>query len=130
MIFSATFVHTDPVLGCSTVDPIDEAWGHVEAEWSEDEPHRRFLAVCVALDQLPEAGRRYREVRDRDPRRSEEASKRIESLIALASQQLSNNRSQPATARTKRTLRWVAFLIMLILMGSVVWLSLHDSPAP
>ena len=113
------------MLGYSTVDPIDEAWGRVQTEWSEDEPHRRFIAVCVALDRLPEAGRRYREVRDRDPGRREEASRRIDSLIALATQQLSDSRSKPPEAGTKRTLRWAAFLIMLILMGSVVWLSLQ-----
>jgi hypothetical protein len=105
------------------LDPIDEAWARVEAEWGNEDAHRRFVGVCVALDRLPEAGKRYREVRENDPARQDAAMKQIDRLIALATQQLQNTRVTPAnTTEHKRTLTWAAFLIMLVLMGAGVWL--------
>lgn len=107
------------------VDPIDEAWARVEADWGDAEAHRRFVGVCVALDRLPEAGKRYREVRETDPARSEEAANQIDRLIALATQQLHDTRVRPATNEHKRTIQWVAFIIMLILMGVGAWLMMQ-----
>ncbi len=107
------------------MDPIDEAWARVEAEWGNAEAHRRFVAVCVSLDRLSEAGKHYREVRERDPLRREEASKQIDKLIALATQQLEDTRIMPAAVEHKRTLQWVAFAIMLGLMGVGAWLMMR-----
>ncbi len=107
------------------MDPIDEAWARVEAEWGNAEAHRRFVGVCVALDRLSDAGKRYREVREHDPSRSDEASKQIDGLIALATQQLQDTRATPATLEHKRTLQWVAFAIMMGLMGVGAWLMMR-----
>jgi hypothetical protein len=104
------------------VDPIDEAWARVEAEWGDPEAHRRFVGACVALECLPEAGRRYREVREKDPERSEEAERQINALIALATQQLQDTRVARPEVTHKRTLTWAAFFIMLVLMGAGAWL--------
>jgi hypothetical protein len=93
----------------------------VEAQWEDDEVHRRFIGVCVAMDQLPEAGRHYREVRDSDAARAPEATRRIESLLTLATQQLADTRTEVGTKEPKRALTWAAFLTMLLLMGSVIW---------
>jgi hypothetical protein len=107
------------------VDPIDEAWGKVEGDWENEDAHRRFIGVCVALDQLPEAGRRYREVRESDPARHDDAARHIDQLISLAAQQLQDTRVAPSSVDQKRTLTWVAFTIMLALMGAGVWLLLR-----
>lgn len=107
------------------MDPIDEAWGRVEADWGNEEAHRRFVGICVALDRLPEAGKRYRTVRESDPSRSNEAARQIDKLIGLATQQLQNTRATPATTEHKRTLQWVAFAIMLGLMGVGAWLMMR-----
>jgi hypothetical protein len=104
------------------LDPIDEAWARVEADWGNEEAHRRFVGLCMALDRLPEAGRRYRDVRDGDSVREQEAAQRIESLIAVATQRLEGTRIAPATSDHKRTLTWIAFAIMLLLMGAGAWL--------
>lgn len=113
------------MLPCATVDPIDEAWAAVEADWGNEEAHRRFVGVCVALERLPDAGKRYREVRETDPSRSEEAAAHIDKLIVLATQQLQDTRVVPATTEHKRTLTWAAFFIMLLMMGAGVWLLLR-----
>ncbi|KPK14562.1 MAG: hypothetical protein AMJ62_12665 [Myxococcales bacterium SG8_38] len=105
-----------------SLDPIDEAWARVEADWDSEEAHRRFVAVCVALDRLPEAGKRYRHARETDPARSEGAARHIETLITLATQRLQDTRVAPATSNHKRTLTWVAFTMMLLLMGAGAWL--------
>jgi hypothetical protein len=104
------------------LDPIDEAWARVEADWGNEEAHRQFVGVCVALDRLPEAGKRYRHVRDADASRAQEAERHIERLIAFAAQRLQDTRVAPATSQHKRTLTWVAFTIMLLLMGAGAWL--------
>ena len=105
------------MLPSSSVDPIDEAWAKVEAEWGSEDAHRRFVGVCVALDRLAEAGKRYRKVRETDPARREDAVKQIDTLIVLATQQLEDTRVGPVRTEHKRTLTWAAFFIMLVLMG-------------
>jgi hypothetical protein len=112
--------HSTAMLFFHPVDPIDEAWALVEAKWGEEEAHRRFVGICIALDRLPEAGKRYRMVRETDPTRREAASKQIDALITLATQQLQNTRVTPSGAAHKRTLTWAAFFIMLVLMGAGV----------
>ena len=113
------------MLRCAFVDPIDEAWARVERDWGDEEAHRRFVGICVALERLPEAGKRYRRVRDDDPSRSEDAIRHIDRLILLATQQLQDTRVAPPTTEHKRTLTWVAFFIMLVLMGAAAWLLLR-----
>ena len=113
------------MLSSRSVDPIEEAWARVEADWGDEEAHRRFIGICVALERLPDAGRRYRHVRENDPARREEAAKRIDGLIVLATQQLQDTRAVPSTTQHKRTLTWAAFFIMLVLMGTGAWLLLR-----
>lgn len=104
------------------VDPIEEAWARVEAEWGNEEAHRRFVGLCVALDRLPDAGKHYREVRETDPARRDHAARQIEVLIALATRQLQETRTRSIVPEHKRTLTWAAFFIMLVLMGAGVLL--------
>ncbi|MGB8331364.1 MAG: hypothetical protein WCE62_14660 [Polyangiales bacterium] len=104
------------------MDPIEEAWARVEAEWGDEDVHRRFVALCMALDRLPEAGKRYRKVRETDSDRRDYAARQIDALIVLATQQLQDTRVRPTGPGHKRTLTWAAFFIMLLLMGAGVWL--------
>ena len=90
------------VLPWAAVDPVDEAWGRVEQAWGDAEEHRRFVGVCMALDRLPEAGRRYREVRERDPSRAESAAGHIDKLLSLASQQLRGHPRRPLDLRAQK----------------------------
>ena len=119
------FCHSQAVLLCSAVDPIDEAWARVETDWGDEEAHRRFVGVCVALERLPEAGKRYRHVRETDASRSEDAARQIDRLIVLATQQLEDTKVVRGTTEHKRTLTWAAFFIMLMLMGAGAWLLLR-----
>lgn len=124
--FDDNFVVYWSVLRCRLVDPIEEAWERVEAEWGSEEAHRRFVGVCMTMDQLPEAGRRYRQVHEHNPTRREEAGRQIERLIAIATQQLADTRTAAPSMAPKRVLQWVAFAIMLGLMGVGTWLLMRS----
>jgi hypothetical protein len=95
----------DDPAGASTAS-LDAAWGEVEARWGEDAAHRRFLALARSLGELPSAGRRYREVRDTDPRRRAEAERRLTQVMAQALAHLDEARSARKPAQ-RRGLLWL-----------------------
>lgn len=72
---------------------IASAWATLEADWANPEAHRRFLAFCGMQGALAEAGRRYREVRDHDPVRRDEAERWLGRVLASAVEQLSLTRT-------------------------------------
>jgi hypothetical protein len=106
-------------------DPLDEAWARVLATWDDDDAHRRFVSLAVALGRLPEAGRRYREVRDGDPDRRASAERHIEKLFGLAVQTLEAQKTPPPDPRANKKLLFVAIGVALSLVGAVAWSLLH-----
>lgn len=102
-------------------DPVDRAWAEVLAAWGDDAAHKKLVALCAALGRLPEAGKRYREIRDSDPSRRAEAQKRIEQLLAAAMARLEVERA-PRDDRSKRRLLFVvALALMLAMIGAAAW---------
>ena len=93
-------------------DALARAWSAVEADWSSDDAHRRFLALCAASGKLSEAGRRYRLARDADPTREPEAKRRIDAILALATE-----RPESKSSRTS----WVALGVALVIVGMTLW---------
>jgi len=96
-------------------DPYELAWRELEARWTEEAAHRRFIAFCAAQGALAEAGRRYRELRERDPARSEEAKRRLDAVLsaAMQSMELARTHKPPKPKR----MHWVivgmcAFLVI------------------
>jgi hypothetical protein len=102
------------------VDELASAWASVERDWENDNAHRRFLALCAACDQLSEAGKRYRQVRDEDPARAAEAKRRIDGLLALATEQLLRQKTPPPTKSTPR-LTFIAIGITAAIVGMTLW---------
>ena len=110
-------------------DPIQQAWSRVESAWDDDENHRRFLSLCVAFDRLPEAGQRYRAVRENDPTRKDEAQRRIDELIVIATQKLRETGTDKFQPRdTKRRLGIYTFVVMSLLVIIAIWLMLRGYP--
>lgn len=102
------------------------AWSRVEAAWEDDDEHRRFVALCVALERLPEAGQRYRKIRDRDATRKDEAQRRIDQLIAVATEKLHETAADKFHLRdSKRTLVVFTFIVMGTLVAIAIWLMLR-----
>jgi hypothetical protein len=107
-------------------DPIDEAWARVVERWDDDEQHRKFVGLCLSLSRLPEAGRRYREVREGDPERRDEAARRIDKLLSLARSTLEATKDPPPdTNRARRILFVVALVLFCGLILSSTWVLLH-----
>jgi len=101
-------------------DPLEAAWRRAEEAWDDDEVHRKFVALCVALGRLEVAGRRYRTIRDTDPARRAVAEQRIEWVIAQAMATLELTKTDP-DPRPRRRLFWVALLVAATLVGAALW---------
>lgn len=78
-------------------DMVEAAFRELERNWASEDAHRRFIALCAAHGALGEAGRRYRDVRESDPTRSEDAARRLQAVTAAALEQLALARSTRPT---------------------------------
>ncbi len=97
-------------------DPIEDAWQRVLAEWEDERVHKRFVTLCASTEQLGEAGRRYREVRERDAERAPVAAQQIDRVLALAMQNLGALKSE----RPRRNPKTVLFLVALGVSGAMI----------
>lgn len=108
----------------SEPDPLEEAFAAALATWDDDEAHQRYLAMAQALGRLPEAGRRYREIKESDPVRAPGAQKRLDSLLALALADLAQRR--PARdVRPQQRMFWVALGVALMLAATALYELTH-----
>ncbi len=94
---------------------VRSAWEEVERSWPEDAAHRKFLALCETLGCLEEAGRRYREVREAEDGREEDAQRRIEQLIARAMTRIQTTRKEP-DPRPRRITVILGIVLTLMLL--------------
>jgi len=106
----------------SNGDPVAEAWEQVMAQWEEPQAHKRFISLCATLDRLPEAGKRYRRVRDdaEDEERRAQAEMHIDELFGVAMSSLEALKSTPSEKGKNRIL-WVAVGLVVVLVGSMAW---------
>ena len=99
-------------------DPIEEAWAAVEASWDSPEAHKKFLVLCDTLDRLAEAGQRYRRIKETDPARRAEASKRIDELLGFAMARVKVDKVEPAKVRSR--VEWIALGVSIVLVTAAV----------
>jgi hypothetical protein len=104
-------------------DPLDTAWAEVEAHWDDAAAHKKFLALADTLDRLPDAGRRYRAVREKDPERAERAKAQVDALFGIAMTRMKVEKSEPPKVR--RRLDFIAFGISMALIAAALWSMLH-----
>lgn len=93
--------------GPTSDQAVTTAWAEVEASWGDEQVHRRFIALCVMKGALPTAGKRYREVRDSDPARSEVARRQIDVVMAAALSSLDLTRAPRPKTRSK--VLWIGY---------------------
>lgn len=95
---------------------IEESWQRVLGAWDDDRAHEAFVVLCASLDRLADAGRRYREVRERDAARADRAKRQIDRILALAMQSLGalKTESSPRSAKTKM------FFVALGVSGAMI----------
>ncbi len=84
-------------------EAIEAAWRRVEEAWDAETAHTAYLTLCASTGRLAEAGRRYREVRERDAGRAALAAAQIDRVLGLAMQSLAAIKTEPnpRSARTK-----------------------------
>jgi hypothetical protein len=110
-----------PIDGASDTTPtLEAAWAKVEASWDDPTAHDKLVGLCASLGRLEFAGRRYREVRERDPERAARAQQSIDRIVALAMQTLELHRD-PTPPSPKRILFPVALLLVTALVGTAIW---------
>jgi len=105
-------------------DPIAAAWEALEQAWGDEQAHKRFVSLCASVGRLPEAGRRYRTVRDTDPARAEMAAGQIAQLLRVAMLSLETQRATPPQ-RPRVVLLLVALLVTATMILAATLLLLH-----
>jgi hypothetical protein len=117
----------DPEAAADAGAALDAAWASVQAHWDDDAAHKRFVALAMTLDRLPEAGRRYRAERERaeaagDEARAASARKRIDALLAAATQRMLATRTAPdAPRRARARVTWIAVGVAAAIVAATVW---------
>jgi hypothetical protein len=108
-------------------DVVESAWQRVLREWEDEKAHKAFLMLCASTGQLAEAGRRYRDVRERDPERAEVAKAQIDRVLGLAMQSLSTLKTEPTqrSARTKMLL--IAMGVSGAMIAAALWAVLRSA---
>ncbi len=92
-------------------DPVETTWAHVLANWNDDEAHKAFVGTCLSEDRLPEAGKRYRQIKEEGGERAARAEEQIAKLLTLGMTLMQQNRTLPPPKRN----RALTFLVMLAL---------------
>ena len=81
-------------------------WSKVLESWDDDKVHTAFLELARATLRLPEAGARYRAIKENDPERAAVAEQKLAQLMVLALTMLQNARE----SFPKGPPRWVTSL--------------------
>jgi hypothetical protein len=79
-------------------------WSRVLEAWDDDNPHQRALSYALEHQMLPEIAGRYRTLFD-DPDKGARAKKKIDGIVAAATQMLMATKSPP---REKVPWPWTA----------------------
>lgn len=103
---------------------VEGAWLRVVEDWENDELHKAFVGACLSAGRLPEAGRRYREVKAKGGAKAERAEAQIAKLLTLGMTLMEQERTPPP----KKKNRVVTFLVILALvcLGTAIALGLSN----
>ncbi len=98
-------------------------WRKVAEAPDDDEPHAAYLAHCAKTDQLSDAARRYRALKDGlapdDPKRAA-IDKRLAAVAFMAMASLDDKRSAAPNPRARTLFTVLAALIMAAAMIGLV----------
>ena len=105
-------------------DPLFEAlWQKTLESWEDEKRHAALLEHALREKMLPDLAGRYRELRD-DEERGEMAQKRIDALVAAATQMLFSMKT-PKPTKTPSWLFWSALLTCAVMLMYVAYAMLH-----
>ena len=105
-------------------DPIFEAlWKRTLEAWDDEKTHAACLEHALREKELPVLAGRYRELRD-DPERGPVAKKRIDAILAAATQMLFAMKT-PRPTKTPSWLFWSALLTCAVMLLYVAYALMH-----
>lgn len=99
---------------------LEREWARVLAAWDDADAHKRFLVLAESSGQLAFAGKRYRDVKEREPARAGLAEQQIDRILGLAMAQMKAlEKSEPP--RGRRRIEWIAFGVSAALIAAVLY---------
>lgn len=100
-------------------DAFELLWAKVQEHWDDDKMHAAFLEYARARFQLPEAGARYRAIKEGDPARADVAQQKLQQLMVLALSMLEAARDETPSSAP----RWVssiAFAVAAVFLAVLI----------
>jgi hypothetical protein len=105
-------------------DPLFEAlWEKVVEGWDDEKRHAAILEHALREKMLPDLAGRYKALQD-DPDKGEMARKRIDAILAAATQMLFSMKT-PRPTKTPSWLFWSALLTCAVMLMYVAYAMLH-----
>ena len=105
-------------------DPLlDALWQKTLEAWDDDKRHAACLEHALREKELPDLAGRYKALKD-DPDKGELAKKRIDAILAAATQMMLTMKT-PRPTKTPSWLFWSAFLTCLVMALYVAYAFLH-----
>ncbi len=93
-------------------------WAKVQEHWDDDKVHAAFLEYARGGMLLPEAGARYRVIKENDPERAEMAQKKLAMLMLLALSLLESAR-EPVTG-TPKWITSIAYAVAAVFLAVLI----------
>jgi len=100
-------------------DPIDLLWARALESWEDEKIHAAVLELALRTERLPDLAGRYRALSD-DPVKGAVAKRRIDALVAAATQLLFAQKSPPP-AKSPAWLTALVAVMCLALLSLLTW---------
>lgn len=111
-------VVAEAAAGASPDVVFEALWKRVVEAWDEDKPHQAILEHALRSQMLPDLAGRYRALKD-DPDKGARAQKRIDKIVAAATQMLMATKTPTAT---KTPWQWTASAAVMFIFV-IGWLA-------
>jgi hypothetical protein len=99
-------------------------WEHVLDHWDDDRAHVAFLEHCRHTDQLLPAAVCYRKMNG-EPRKSEQAERRLKAITALAMAKLDRAKSGEAVAKRQAGKLLIIIFFVSAAAGLLIFYSMR-----
>lgn len=100
-------------------EALELLWSKVLEHWDEDKVHTAFLEYARERFLLPEAGARYRQIKETDPERAELAQKKLGQLMTLALALLESAR-EPVRSGPPRWITSLAYAVAAVFVAVLI----------
>jgi len=115
---------TIPPIVTEAKDPLFEAlWEKTLESWNDEKRHAALLEHALREKMLPDLAGRYKALRD-DEEKGEIAKKRIDAILAAATQMLFAMKT-PKPTKTPSWLFWSALLTCAVMLLYVAYAMIH-----